>query len=280
MEEVAIIGAGELGGEIAHVIARRDLVARVRLVDGSASIAAGKALDIMQAAPIAAFATIVTSAADVTSAAGASVVIVADQAGGAEGTADDGFVLMKQLAAGAGRAVIVCAGAGQRTLIERAVIDAGLPRRRVVGSAPEALVSAVRALTALEADRSPREIAIAVMGIPPDQVVVNWPAATIGGVPAVDVLDEPARRRITARIPALWPPGPYALAHAAADVVASVLECSRRTVMTFVAPDVEGGRKSRTAALPVRLDRRGIASVELSTLSAHAQVALDNAMLI
>src|SRR4029077_14072905 len=50
MQEVAIIGAGELGGDIAHALARRDLAARVWLLDPTGAVAAGKALDILQAA--------------------------------------------------------------------------------------------------------------------------------------------------------------------------------------------------------------------------------------
>ena len=49
---IAIIGAGELGGALAYRLARDDWAARILLVDDQGSVAAGKALDIMQAAPL------------------------------------------------------------------------------------------------------------------------------------------------------------------------------------------------------------------------------------
>ncbi len=57
MQEVAIIGAGELGGAVAHALARSNLVRSIRLIDETGRVAAGKALDIAQAAPIEGFAT-------------------------------------------------------------------------------------------------------------------------------------------------------------------------------------------------------------------------------
>src|SRR5262245_3871780 len=48
MQEVAIVGAGELGGAVAHVLARRDAVRSIVLADESGRVAAGKALDIAQ----------------------------------------------------------------------------------------------------------------------------------------------------------------------------------------------------------------------------------------
>src|SRR5690242_10326626 len=97
MQEVAIIGAGELGGEIAHALARRDVAARVRLLDPTGEVAAGKALDILQAAPIASFATGVSGSADVTRAIAADAIVVADRAGTPDWTIDETLLLLKQI---------------------------------------------------------------------------------------------------------------------------------------------------------------------------------------
>jgi hypothetical protein len=48
----------------------------------------------------------------------------------------------------------------------------------------------------------------------------------------------------------------------------------------FVAPDDSSGKRTRTAALPVRLGPEGMLGVELPELSVHDQVALDNAWLL
>jgi hypothetical protein len=109
---------------------------------------------------------------------------------------------------------------------------------------------------------------------------VPWDQATIGGLSVIRALDEPARRRLQARIAPLWPPGPQALAAAATKAIGVVSGISRQVVSCFVAPDETGGRRARAVALPTRLDRRGVAAADVPHLSAHDRVALDNAMLL
>src|SRR5205807_2495976 len=98
MLDVAIIGAGELGGELAHVLARRGAVRAIRLIDESGRVAAGKALDIAQAAPVEQFATKMTGSADMNAAAGASVIVVADRFGASgEWQGEEGLALLRRL---------------------------------------------------------------------------------------------------------------------------------------------------------------------------------------
>src|SRR5262249_26486300 len=152
------------------------------------------------------------------------------------------------------------------------------PRERIIGSSPEALAAAVRAIVGAEIDRSPRDIALTVLGVPPSHVVVPWEDATIAGVAATSVLDERSLRRLTVKVAALWPPGPFALAAAAAKTVEALAGRTRQTVAAFVAPDDSAGRKARAAAFAVRLGHAGIVSCEVPRLSARDQVALENAM--
>jgi malate dehydrogenase len=280
MHDVAILGAGELGGALAHGLARRDLVRAIRLIDAAGSVAAGKALDIMQASPIDGFVTQVTGSTDVTTAAGATIIVLADRVGAGEWSGDEGLLMLKQVAQIARHRVVICAGASQRELVERGVRELGFPVERLFGSAPEALASAVRALVALETNGSVKDIALAVLGVPPGNTVVPWEDATIAGFAASHVLDEPARRRLAAKIAPLWPPGPYALATAAAEAIAGVTGFSRRTMSCFVAPSDASGRRTRAAALPVRLGSGGVVMMDVPTLSASARVALDNATLL
>jgi malate dehydrogenase len=278
MRDVAIIGAGELGGSLAHVLAERDVVRSIRLIDSAGSVAAGKALDIMQASPIERFATQVSGATDVSYAASAAIVVIADRVGSGEWQGEEAMLLLKQLAQVAHPAIVLCAGASQRELIERGVCDQGYSARRLLGSAPEALAAALRALIALETNGSVRDIALTVLGIPPQQTVVPWHSVTIAGFAATDVLSEPVRRRIDARLAPLWPPGPHALATAAAEAVSSLAGDSRRTFSCFVGPTEAGERRYRAAALPVRLGPDGATRMELPELDARTQVALDTAM--
>jgi malate dehydrogenase len=278
MHDVAIVGAGEIGGALAHILARLDVLGTIRLIDDRRSVAEGQALDIMQASPIEAFATKVSGSADLATAAGATLIIVADRAGLGEWEGDDGLAMLARLSRIGSRSMILCAGAAQRDLVERGARELHFAREKLFGSAPEALAGAVRALVALETNGSPGDVALTILGVPPAQIVVPWEDAAIGGFAATRMLDEPARRRISARIAPLWPPGPYTLAWAAAKAVESAVGRSRRIVSAFVGPDDTGGRRSRAAALPVRLGPEGIVTVVTPTLTVHDRVALENAM--
>ncbi len=280
MQSVAIIGAGELGGAVAHVLARRDVVRSIVLIDETGRIAAGKALDIAQAAPVERFSTDLAGSTDVSSAAGASVVILTDRAGGSEWQGDEGLLLLRRVAQMASSAVILCAGASQRELVDRGVRELHLSRVRVFGSAPEAFANGARALVALAVNGSPRDIALSVLGVPPAHLVIPWDSATAAGRSLSLALVEPARRQLAARIGAMWPPGPYALASAATAVIESMQGRSRRLTSCFVAPDSTAGTRTKTAALPVRLNVSGIAEVVLPSLSVVEQIALDNAMML
>ena len=280
MRDVAIIGAGELGGALAYVLARRSVAGEIRLIDEKGTVAAGKALDIMQAAPIEGFATRLSGSTDVSSAAGASILAVTDRFGGGEWQGEDGLMLLKRIVEIGAGSIVLCAGSSQRELVERGVRELHVGRRRLFGSAPEALAGAVRAMVALETNGSPRDVALAVLGVPPSQLVIPWEDATIAGFAMTRVLDEPSRHRIEARAARLWPPGPYALASAAASAIEALLGRSRRLVSCFVAPDDSAGRRARAAAFPVRLGPPGIVDVALPSLSVRERVRLDNATLL
>jgi malate/lactate dehydrogenase len=277
MNEVAILGAGELGGAIADALARRDTAREVRIVD-EGSIAAGKALDIMQSSPIEGFATRVSAAADVTAAAGAAIFVVADRARGGEWQGEAAVALLNRLAQIGSRGLIVCAGATQREMVDVGVRELHIAPARLFGCAPEALASAARAIVAVEADASPNDVALTVMGVPPSHVLLPWEDAAIGCAAATSVLDVPTRRRIAARVAVLWPPGPLALAAAAVKAIDAVLGRSRARVSCFVGPGTIGRVPMRTIALPVRLGQDGVAEVELPALTVADRVALDNAL--
>jgi malate dehydrogenase len=283
MQHVAIIGAGELGGAVAHVLARRDVVRSIMLIDHSGRVASGKALDIAQAAPVEGFATQLSGSSDVSMAAAAAIVILADRAdrgAGSEWQGEEGVLLLKRLTQTASNAVILCAGASQRDLVDRGVRELHLRRERLYGSAPEALAGGARAMVALAVDGSPRDVALSVLGVPPAQTVIPWEDATVAGFALTRLVDGPTRRRLAARITALWPPGPHALASAATMVVEAMAGRSRRIASCFVAPDTSAGTRTRTAAQPVRLGSAGIVEVVLPSLSAVERIALDNAMML
>jgi len=273
MPFIAIIGAGPVGSALAHKLAGRSRVREVRLIDPEGNIARGKALDITQSGPVENSSTAVTAAESLHAAAGAEVVAIADAVSGAEHAAETGLALVRQLRDAGIRSPFVFTGATQRDLMAKALGELHLPPTQLLGSAPYALESALRAICGVIADRSPVEISLAVAGVPPKHVVVAWEEAAISGQPLTSVLAAHEIAAIAARIPGLWPPGPYALGSAAARVVEALCEGSRRRYSCFV----DAGR-GRIAAMPVELGRGGVKNVLQPALTRLEQTALETAL--
>ena len=280
MATVCIIGAGELGGAIAHALARRERVRRVVLVDAAVNVAAGKALDIQQAGAVEGFHTQLSGTDDVTRVIGCSVCVLADRSGPppAEWQGEDGLSMLTRLAAYLGRAPVVCAGTKQAPLLLAAARESGLRREALIGSAPAALASALTAIVAMEARCSPSEVQLTVLGAPPDGFVVPWSEASIGGRALDRVLTQVELARLEARLPRLWPPGPYALGLAAARVAEGLLTSSRRAFPVLSVLGGEFGVRGRVGVLPALLSPAGIAHVRVPELNTRERVALETAL--
>ena len=278
MSVIAILGAGTLGGALAHLTAAHDLYREVRLIDDARDVATGKALDIRQAAPIERFGTAVVGDSGLSATIGADVVALTGPAAApdAEWDEESGLELLRAISAFSQDAVVVCAGAGQRSLVERGVRETGLDRRRLVGSAPEALRGALRAIVALEIGCEASEVALTLLGSPPRHVV-PWSQATAGGLSLEAILPAPRHRRLRERADALWPPGPYALAAAAGRVAASVATGSSRQTACFVAVDGEFGVRRQALAAPVRFGATGVRQIVEPMLNAGERAALEAA---
>lgn len=273
MSVIAIIGAGPLGAALAHKLAGRSRVVEVRLIDPEESVAKGKALDILQSGPVENAHVTLSGTASLHAAVGADVVVLADIVSGVEHAGEAGLALIRRLQAAGSAAPLLFAGATQRELMQPCIRELHIPSARVLGSAPAALASALRALSALTLDTSAVEVSLQVLGVPPGGVVVAWQEGTVSGQPLASVMGAHAIAAISSRIAGLWPPGPYALASAAARVAEALCFGSRRQYSCFV--DVGRGR---IAAMPVVLTRGGLARIVDPALSAQERTMLDNAL--
>jgi malate dehydrogenase len=275
---MAIVGCGALGGAVAHKVAGRDRFAEVRLIDPEGRIAQGKALDILQSAPIEQFCTRLSSASDWNAVAGAEVIVIADDgASGQEHAGEAGLGILRQIAKVAGLTPIVFAGAAQRELIGRSAQELNISRPRLIGSAPLALESAVRAIVAVLLDGSGVEVALRIVGVPPGAAVVAWEAATAAGLPLTSQLAAHQIAAIDARLRSLWPPGPYSLASAAARVAEALAGRSRRRFSCFV-PLERGPLRGAVAAMPVELGLGGTKRVIEPMLTRLELTRLENAI--
>ena len=203
--------------------------------------------------------------------------MIADAAAGdTEHAGDAGLALVKRLAAIESRAPLIFAGNTQRSVIARAASELHVPRQRLIGSAPAALESAVRALAALEADGSASEIQLRVVGVPPGAAVIAWEEATASGQPISSLIPAHRLAAMSARLPRLWPLGPLALASAAARVAEAAANGSRRRYSCFVCVG-EGEMPATVLALPVEIGPAGVMRVLRPSLTRQEQTLFDNA---
>ena len=280
MSLVAIIGAGEIGGAVARALAARSRVDAVRLIDDKESVAAGKALDLMQAGPVWRSHTRIDGLADLAAVADASAIVLADPAGSGEWSGEAAAAVLRRLKAGGhlDRAVLICAGATQRTLMQHGFDELHLTRGRVIGSAPESLASTARALVAIEAGAASNQVTLMVLGRPPDKIVIPWNHASVAGQNVTSVLTPPQLNRVERRLRGLWPPEPNALGTAAALFCESVVTGSRRIFSAFVSLDRDNGTRAPVCAWPVSIGASGLARVASPELSGRDQVAVDEVL--
>jgi malate dehydrogenase len=272
MSFVAIIGAGSIGGALTHRLALGDRVREIRLIDSDERIAQGKALDIRQSSPIDGFATEVSAAASLAAVAGAAAIVVADAAsGGGEYTGEEGLALLRRVVAFDSVAPIVCAGGAQRELIERALFELHIPENRIIGSAPLALESGLRALAGLSLDYSGVPVGLSVVGVPPRDAVIAWEEASLDGQPLSARIPAHVIAALNGRIAGLWPPGVYSLASAATRVIEAIIAGSRRTHSCFV-----GGGRTRVASMPVELGPDGLRRIVEPVLTRQERTRFEN----
>ena len=273
MPVVAIVGSGALGGSIARKIAVRGRVREIRLIDPEERIAQGKALDILQSSPIEGFNTHIIGTSSLAAVAGTAAIVLADEASMGEYTGEAGLALLRRIVAMETSAPIVFAGATQRELMTRAARELPVSSDRLVGSAPLALESALRSLAGLLLNGSGVEIGITVVGVPPDAAVVAWEEASISGQPLTSHVPAHEIAGLNARLPGLWPPGPYALSSAGSRVVEAIVHGSRRRLSCFVVV-----QRGIVGAMPAELGEDGVRRVVEPILTGQERTRLENSM--
>ena len=138
-----------------------------------------------------------------------------------------------------------------------AVLGRGLRGGPGRGSAPVAVASAIRRRLAAALDVEAAAVGLALLGLPPDVIVVPHASAAVGGVPVEQL--RPAAVRQAVQEVAGRTPGPVALAAAAARVIAALspraarcCPCSRAAT-----PPSASAGDARAAAAARRMARGG-----------------------
>jgi malate dehydrogenase len=273
---VAILCSGDLAATLARRVAEAELARCVVLVDADEGRAKGKALDIAQSGPVEGFDVRVEACARLEAVVTPDVVVVADPADLADAVllATRGAERVAGWLPALGNATLLVAGPHPSPLVEAAVAK-GFPRDRVLGSSPVAAAAALRRSLSTELRVDPREVSVAVLGLPPSLLLAPQAAATVAGL-AVDKVSPPAFRRALAALHGRAA-GPIALAAAALRVLRA-LEGIRATVLPVVAGlNGEYGHRRVALAVPARLRSGRIESVIEVSLDPVDRVAFDNA---
>lgn len=250
MTTAAIFGAGSIGSAIAQRLAERNRVSDILLIDDNAAIAAGKALDIRQAGAVTGSDTKLSAASDPLAAAGAGVIVFADDSSGGPWDGDRGLRLVERLLRAGSAAPFVFATASQLALMETSARELHVATDRLVGTAAAAIEPIVRSLVNIELGRTGTHLC--VTGRPPS-FVVGWSAATIGGSLVTDLVPAHRLLAISQSIARLWPPGPQAVAAATSLVIEALLCGSRQSVPALTILEGELAVRGRAGLLPVDL---------------------------
>jgi hypothetical protein len=206
------------------------------------------------------------------------VILIADDgATGREHGGEAGLSVLREVVKSAGTAPLVFAGASQRELIARAAVELRVPRKRLIGSAPLALESAIRALSGVLLDTSGVDIALRIVGVPPHAAVVAWEEGTASALPVSSQLAAHQIAALNGKLRTLWPPGPYALASAATRVTEGLLGRSRRRFSCFVALE-RGPMREAVVAMPIEVGLEGVRRVLEPKLTRQEQTLLENAI--
>lgn len=273
--KVSIIGAGTVGTAAAHWIASMEL-ADVVLTDIIEGLPQGKALDILQAGPIAGFDVRLVGSNDYAPTAGSSVVIIT------AGIARKPGMTREQLIdtnAGIVRSVIepvVAASPGCVLIMLTNPLDAmtylayrvsGLPRNRVVGQSGALDSTRFRTFLAMELGVSVEDVHGMVVGAHTDKDMVPLPRfATVRGIPISHFLT-PERieavvartRRGGAEITELMKASGFTAAGAAlCEMVEAVLRDKKRVIPCCVYLEGEYGQQDVCVGVPAVLGAGGV----------------------
>jgi malate dehydrogenase len=194
--KIALIGAGNIGGTLAHLIGLKEL-GDVVLFDVFGGVAAGKALDIMQSGPVEGFDAVMTGGSDYAAIKGADVVIVTAGFPRTPGMSRDDLIgknagVIAEVAAGIRTncpdAFIICITNPLDAMVWVMKEKSGLPANQVVGMAGVLDSSRFRLFLAQEFGVSVEDVTAFVLGGHGDSMVPLTRYSTVAGIPVPDLV--------------------------------------------------------------------------------------------
>ncbi len=194
-KKIALVGAGNIGGTLAHLAALKGL-GDIVLFDVAEGIPQGKALDLSQCGPVEGFDASITGSNDYKDIAGADVVIVTAGVARKPGMSRDdllGINLKVMKAVGEGikancpDAFVICITNPLDAMVWALREFSGLPHNKVVGMAGVLDSARFATFLAWEFGVSVKDVNAFVLGGHGDTMVPVLSYSTISGIPVHDL---------------------------------------------------------------------------------------------
>ena len=195
--KIALIGAGQIGGTLAHLIGLKEL-GDVIMFDIAEGIPEGKGLDIAQSSPVDGFDAAYSGTQSYEDIEGADVVIVTAGVPRKPGMSRDDLLeinlkVMNQVGAGlkkyAPDAFVICITNPLDAMVWALQKFSGLPEEKVVGMAGVLDSARFQLFLAREFDVSVQDVSAFVLGGHGDTMVPSVRYSTVAGIPLPDLIE-------------------------------------------------------------------------------------------
>ena len=199
MSKISLIGAGQIGGTLAHLIGLKELVNEVVLFDVASGIAKGKALDIAQSSSVDGFNVKFSGTDNYEDIKDSDVIIITAGVPRKPGMSRDDLLginlkIIKQVAEGikvnAPNAFVICITNPLDVMVMAFQKYSGLPANKVVGMAGILDSSRFKLFLSEELNVPVREIDAMVMGGHGDTMVPLPRFTKVSGKPLMDLLKD------------------------------------------------------------------------------------------
>jgi malate dehydrogenase len=295
-KKIALIGGGQIGGTLAHLVALKEL-GDVVLFDIAEGLPQGKALDLSQSAPVDGFNAKLKGTNDYADIKGADVVIVTAGVPRKPGMSRDdliGINLKVMAAVGEGikanapNAFVICITNPLDAMVWALQKFSGIPHNKIVGMAGVLDSARFRHFLADELNVSVEDVSAFVLGGHGDTMVPMPRFSTVAGISLPELvkmgwikqerLDQIIQRTRDggAEIVGLLKTGSayYAPATAGIAMAESYLKDQKRVLPCAVYVDGAYGIKDLYVGLPVVIGEKGVERVVELELTGEEKAAL------
>ena len=298
--KIALIGAGNIGGTLAHLAALKEL-GDITLFDIADGIPQGKALDLSQSTPIDGASVGFKGTKSYAGIRGADVIIVTAGVARKPGMSRDDLLginlnVMKQVGTGikkyAPKAFVICITNPLDAMVWALRKFSGLKPSMVVGMAGVLDSARFRTFLAEEFKVSVRDVTAFVLGGHGDTMVPLVRYSTVAGIPLPDLvkmgwtdkksLDAIVQRTLDggAEVVSLLKTGSafYAPAAAAIEMAESYLKDQKRLLPCAAALNGEYGLKDTYVGVPCIIGAKGVERVVEISLNASEKKMFNNSV--